>query len=120
MSGTTSRLVAPFPVGTDPTNVPSDVQALADRLDLVVVAFVEGTATTFGSTAAGEHGRIFYVTDTKRMYWDTGSAWVLIGGIDNLVTAKGDLLVATASGALAKLTVGANDLVLMADSAQSA
>jgi len=120
MGSSTSRLAMPYPVGTDPTNVPADVQALAARVDLECTAYVEGTAATFGSTAAGVHGRVFYTTDTKRFYWDTGTLWVVIGGIDNLVTAKGDMLVATAAAVITKLTVGADGLVLMADSSQSA
>ena len=51
----------------------------------------------------------------------TFSQFTLSNAVDqNLVNAKGDLIVATADNTVTNLTVGANDQILIADSSQAA
>jgi hypothetical protein len=65
-------------------------------------------------------GRVCYIRSLNDIQYYSGSAWVSItaGSVLNLITAKGDLLAATAAGALDNVAVGANDYVLIADSTE--
>jgi hypothetical protein len=56
-----------------------------------------------------------YVYDSTLL---PGDPWVRINDLKNIVAAKGDLLVGTASEGLDNLTVGANGTVLTADNTQ--
>jgi len=55
----------------------------------------------------------------------SGTAWVNYAGADtsvvstSTITAKGDLIVATAAGTVSNLAVGANNTILTADSTQT-
>lgn len=51
-SGSTTRLAIPFPVGTDPNNIPVDLQALAARLDAIAVTLT-GAETLSNKTLTG-------------------------------------------------------------------
>jgi hypothetical protein len=73
----------PYPTATDPDDVPADLQALADRLEVVGALFVQGTAAARG--AANTQGRFYLATDTGVVSYDTGTAW-----IDLLSTAAGN------------------------------
>jgi hypothetical protein len=64
----------PYPVSTDPDNVPADIRALADRLAAVAAVYVETTAVA--RPAATEVGRLHRATDTGVISYDTGTAWV--------------------------------------------
>lgn len=72
-------------------------------------------------------GTLYACSDHDLIYQSDGvaawSTWATLGtsgGIPaSLVTAKGDLIVATGSGAVDNLAVGANDTIPMADSAQT-
>ncbi len=66
-------------------------------------------------------GRVCYLRDLNDIQYYSGSAWVSItaGSILNLITAKGDLLAATAAGAVDNVAVGTNDYVLIADSTEA-
>jgi hypothetical protein len=57
-----------------------------------------------------------YVYDSTLL---PGDPWVRINDLKNIVAAKGDLLVGTASEGLDNLTVGANGTVLTADDTQA-
>lgn len=48
-SGSTARLAIPYPVGTDPNNLPVDLQALANRLD-AIAATLTGVETLTNKT----------------------------------------------------------------------
>jgi hypothetical protein len=114
----TSRLALPYPVATDPNNVPGDMGRLANAVDAIAVVYAEGLAAA--RPAAAIDGRIYRATDTGALYYDTGSAWLQINfNTASLVTAKGDLLAATGSGVLARLGVGSNGQVLSAQSGQA-
>lgn len=76
MSDTTSRLALPFPESADPADVPADLQALADRLDLIAAFDAQGLLAD--RPAAGTRGRYYYATNTGQLFRDTGGAWVEI------------------------------------------
>lgn len=96
----------------------------------VKVQFRRDTAANWTSNnpvlSAGELG---LETNTSRFKIGDGTtAWSSLTYIElpntavsvNLVDAKGDLLVGSADNTLSRVAVGANDTVLMADSAQTA
>lgn len=91
-SGSTTRLAIPFPVGTDPNNIPLDLSALANRLDAIdaTLSGVETlsnktlTAPTINGVVTGGTGWLIdasgYVigkNDAKTAPWSPG--W-LVGG----------------------------------------
>jgi hypothetical protein len=115
VSATTTRLALPYPTGTDPANVPADMQRLANALDAASAVFVQNTAAN--RPAASVSGRLFLATDTGAVYYDTGSAWIQLNlNAAATVTAKGDLLVASGAGALARLGAGSDGQLLQAQS----
>lgn len=69
----TTRMALPGPAGTDPADVPSDIDALRQRLDTVAAMYVQGAIAT--RPAAGIPGRLFYATDERALWYDEGSAW---------------------------------------------
>lgn len=88
MPATTTRLALPYPVPTDPADIPADMQALANKLDPASAVFLQGTAAT--RPAAGVAGRFHYATDTSTLTYDNGTAWVGIGataGVPPLVSS---------------------------------
>lgn len=73
MGLTTPRYALRYPVAADANNVPSDMLNLATDLDNKMSTFISGT---FASRPAfGTSGRFYFATDTKQMFYDTGSAW---------------------------------------------
>lgn len=72
----TTRLLLPAPVGGDPANVPRWVDQLRDRLDLVVVAFDQGSAGV--RPDPGVPGFLYWATDTSELSYDLGTAWLTL------------------------------------------
>lgn len=66
-SGTSAKYSLPYPVPTDPNNVPSDVQALVTALEALIATYTTGTP------AAGKAGRIKW--DGTYLYFDDGTAF---------------------------------------------
>lgn len=107
----------------------------ADRVDVTVAAtgtgipastidakgdLLAGTAdNTVARQVVGTNGFMLYADNTQT----TGIRWGAppsgTGIPPTTVLAKGDLIAATASGTVTRLAVGANDLVLTADSTQA-
>jgi hypothetical protein len=78
MPGTpTTRLKLPLPAQTDPADVPTDLAKLANGLDPIAVVFTQGLASA--RPAAGVAGRVYVASDTGAMYWDSGTAWRMMG-----------------------------------------
>lgn len=80
----------------------------------VYVATASGTITRLG---VGSDGEVLTADSgqTAGVKWAASS-----GGVSNtLIDAKGDLLVGTANDTIARLAVGSNDQVLIADSTQT-
>lgn len=69
----------PSPELTAPPNVPADLQALANALDVRLGSIFYVTST---SRPAHRLGRVIYESDTKRLQISTGSAWVLLSTSD--------------------------------------
>lgn len=79
----------------------------------VVMVFADAAARTAAITSPQE-GMITYLKDTDVVQYYSGSAYITVGGTTSPLTTKGDLF--TFSTANARLGVGANDTVLVADS----
>jgi hypothetical protein len=82
----------------------------------VVMVFADAAARTAAITSPQE-GMISYLKDTNATQYYSGSAWVTIGGAGSPLTTKGDLY--TYSTTDARLAVGTNGQVLVADSAEA-
>jgi hypothetical protein len=103
-SGSTARLALPYPLPSDPTNVPGDVQALATALDSAVTA--EGAGLLSARPAAGTAGRIYRASDVPALYWDNGATWDQIWpplALPGLVTYAEKLRTVALSGGIATL-----------------
>lgn len=75
------------------------------------------SALEAGLPAAGNVGRLTYLTDTDTVSYDDGTNWKQLLA-QSLATTKGDII-ARSSSQLTRLPVGTNNQVLTADSAQT-
>jgi len=113
---TTTRLALPYPSPSDPNNVPSDLQKLANALDSITADYASGTAAS--RPTAGVNGRFYLATDSGALSLDNGTAWTVINAsLAALLQNKGDLFVASAAGNAARLAAGADGQALVARAA---
>jgi len=113
---TTTRLALPYPSPSDPNNVPSDLQKLANALDSITADYASGTAAS--RPTAGVNGRFYLSTDTGALSLDNGTAWTTINAsLAALLQNKGDLFVASAAGNTTRLAAGADGQALVARAA---
>jgi hypothetical protein len=78
---TTTRLTIPRIASTDTDDVPRDINAAVDRIDVVAGRFESGLAAARPSTGAGIADRYFYATDTGELSRDAGGAtptWTVV------------------------------------------
>ena len=102
----------------------SQMDTSHENLETTVARFISGTTLPAGDA---EYARtLFYKTDTQKLYYynaeDGSGSWVeVIANLlsVNTVNAKGDILVGTADNVVGVRSVGTNDQILMADSAQA-
>ena len=86
-----------------------------------VLVFADGTARDAAITSP-EEGQFAYLKSDNKLYYYTGATWAEAdtSGIQpSEFAAKGDLLAGTGSATFDNLTVGANNTVLTADSAEA-
>jgi hypothetical protein len=74
MPSTTADYALPYPVPTDPTNVPGDIQALALRAAAVIKANVTVGIRANRPAPAGIVVE-YYATDEARLYVTDGTTW---------------------------------------------
>jgi hypothetical protein len=112
MPGSTSRLALPYPNPSDANNVPSDIQALAIKLDGIGVVYAEDTEAA--RPAFGTPGRFYICTDSGKLFVDNGTAWSQVNySPTQLFSAKGDLLIASAALTGGRLGAGSDGQVLV-------
>jgi len=113
---TTTRLALPYPSPSDPNNVPSDLQKLANALDAITADYASGTAAS--RPTAGINGRFYLATDTGALSLDNGTGWTIINAsLAALLQNKGDLFVAASAGNTARLAAGADGQALVSRAA---
>lgn len=79
-----------------------------------VMYFATATARSTALTAP-EEGMVTYLADTNSIQYYDGAAWQPLVDQD-VIAAKGDLIVGTGDDTVSRLAVGANDTRLVADS----
>src|SRR4051794_14205173 len=74
----TPRAALPYPAGdrSDPYTIAEDIGALAQRLDAVLAIADQGVLTA--RPLPGIVRRLFFATDVGLLYYDTGSAWIVL------------------------------------------
>src|SRR5215467_4149631 len=69
----TTRMALPGPAGTDPADVPTDIDKLRKAVDALSMIYLQGATST--RPAASIPGRLFFSTDENVLYWDDGTQW---------------------------------------------
>jgi len=99
----------------------SDVNLYLQQQTVMVFASAAARTTALASVLA--EGMVTYLKDTDVVEIYTGAAWVSLddpNAIQNsIVDAKGDIITATADNTPARLAVGTNNQILVADSTAS-
>lgn len=95
--GVTPKHALRYPAGTDPNDVPTDLNELALDVESVMASFLHGTFAA--RPAASKSGRVYFATDTVELFYDTGAAWheLSIGDYASKLSLSGG----TMSGTLA-------------------
>lgn len=83
MPATTTRLAIPYPLASDPDNVPQVMENLADRIDAIIGA--ESSGALSARPNPGNAGFKYFATDqvgaggtTGVWYYDNGVTWVTV------------------------------------------
>ncbi len=106
-----------FSVGQPAVIYPTGVPPLASQAEIVMVTNVSTDTLTITRAQEGTSARTVVVGDQIAQVFSAAKANLLAS---ELMTAKGDLIAATAANTPARLAVGTNGYVLTADSAEAA
>lgn len=79
-----------------------------------------GTAARSSAITSPSEGMVTYLTDTNQLRYYNGTAWLSPDETTSLVTAAGDLVYGTASGAMTRLGIGTSGQVLKVNSGATA
>src|SRR5690349_25074821 len=82
----TTKWDLPYPELDDPADVPLWAEALAVRLDSLMMSFLIDVEDNLPSS--GQSGLIFIASDSGRIYFDTGTGWILMNSFLGLVTRE--------------------------------
>ncbi|HSZ28601.1 MAG TPA: hypothetical protein VK784_02445, partial [Pseudonocardiaceae bacterium] len=69
----TPRLKLPGPSGSDPADVPTDLDKLRQALDPITAVYGQGLANA--RPLPGVPGRFYFATDLRTLYYDDGQVW---------------------------------------------
>jgi hypothetical protein len=115
-----SNVATEYLSGTGAFSTPSGSGIPSTIVDAKGDLIAATAADTVDRLAVGSNGQVLTADSAQ----STGIKWAAAAGgavaTDTIWDAKGDLAAGTGADAAAKVTVGANDTVLVADSAQSA
>jgi hypothetical protein len=106
----------------DRPDVPRDIYALVQKVDVDPV-YQQGTDAERGASGYFVNGgRFWWTTDTHVLWYDDGNVWWRVSGADlsntiplSIIDAKGDLIVGTADNAVTRLPVGTLGQILTVD-----
>lgn len=124
-SGQTTNYDIPYPLPTDPVDVASDIQSLAEKIDTIInnetvhSDDISAKGDLFVGTANDTYGILNAGTNENRLVVDSGQSVGLKYVADTTnyaIAAKGDLLAGTAADTLQAVTVGSNGTTLLANS----
>lgn len=72
---TTPRLLIPYPLLSDPANVPAGIQNAVEQIDSLAAIDMQGTYATMTALTGVATGTYFWTTDLQVLYRYNGSAW---------------------------------------------
>jgi hypothetical protein len=75
-------------------------------VNLAQVGIRHESFTDAGKPAAGNAGRIIWLTDVLKLQYDTGSVWTDVGSLANPMTTGGDLIYGGSGGTATRLANG--------------
>lgn len=116
MPSSTSRAAIPYPLSTDPVNVPSDMENLANRIDAIYGPESHGTFASI--PAFGNFGFKYFATDVAgqdgglgQWFFDTGTRWCAINPPVPFVKLDGSTPITGSQTFNANITVDGNATV---------
>lgn len=101
-------------LGSDATAEGSQATTLAQ------FGFRNQNFTDAGKPAAGQAGRIIWLTDVLKLQYDTGSVWTDVGSLANPMTTGGDLIYGGSGGTAVRLPNGSAGQYLASQGGTSA
>ena len=87
-SGSTPRFSIEYPVATDATNVPGDMQTAMDDIDALLITVYEGPLSTIPTAADTPAPSFYFVTSGDapnygKLFLNTGTVWVPCGAVNS-------------------------------------
>ena len=87
-AGSTPKYGIEYPIATDSTNIPGDMQTAMDDIDNLIVAIYEGTLAALPSPGSTPAPSFYFVNATDatnygKLFFNTGSAWIAVGVVNS-------------------------------------